>query len=945
MLKRRTCRASVVLGLLATMLATQVRAQDGADKEYEMLQDRPDRLVVSLPNRLIVIAQELPTEPVASVQVWVKTGSIYEQEHVGAGLSHFLEHLLSGGSTSNHTEEENNAILGRIGAQTNAATSLDNVHYYINTTSEHAATAIELMTDWMRNSLITETEFARERDVIQSEFAMGEGEPGRIFWKLTQQARYTAHPARHPTIGYLDEFLTITRDGIYDFYKRMYVPNNMVFVVVGKIDKQKVVDQIADLWKDAQPGELPELAFPEEPEITEPRTASGIADVQRPRIRFAWPGTQLGGEGDYALDLLASILGGGESSRLVRTIRDEARLATDIDAYNLSFPWGEGFFGIDTEPATAEGLAALRESVMAQVERLKNEPVSEVELNRAKRKVMAAAALRNQTAEGIASRLASDTIGMGDPDYLQRYAEKIQSLTAEELQAAAQKFLTPQRLITVTLMPQTPDHKREPLTRPEEPNGEFARKPVEIDNTATLELMRKATATVEESKAIEVRPIERFTLDNGMRVIVQRTTVVPGVSMQLFWIGGLLADEPGREGVTSAVVNMLMRGTRTRTAQQIAEAIEDLGAAMGTEAGNNTSFVTATSLKQDWPTLMELMADVALRPSFPAEEWATLQPRLLAAIARQRDSWSGELRQEFRNAYYGNHPWSQTPLGRLDVVEKLTPGDLNAWHQQMLDAEDAVLVVVGDVNLDEVKAKAEELFGSMPAKPQASFEAPQPDEPTPVIMQVETRKPVAAVQIGMGPGIVRNDPDYAKLQVLATVMSDFPSGWLEQELRGRGPGIAYAVGAGVSTGLVPGYFTVLFNTQPKTVIEGVRRTMGVIERAKAGDVSDADLSRAKAKVLAEEFFNRQGNSSRATGLALDELYGTHDPEAEKFIADVKATDAAALREVAQKYLRNPVVIVLTNEKVDDAELEAAVRGEEATATAATEKEPAAIVAP
>lgn len=913
------------------------------DVEYTALQTRPDRLVASLPNGLIVIAQRVPTEPVVSVQAWVKTGSIYEQEHVGAGLSHFLEHLLSGGTTSTRKEDDTNKLLGEIGAQINAATSLDNVHYYINTTSDHAGTAIELMSDWMRNNLVLQEEFDRERDVIQKEFSMGEGDPGRIFWKLTQQARYTAHPARHPTIGYLDEFLQITRDGIYDFYKRMYVPNNTVFVVVGDVDPRKVVDQVAGLWKDAEPGKLPELSFPVEPEIASPRTLSGTADVQRPRLRLAWPGTRLGAEGDYALDLLSSVLGQGESSRLVRSVRDEKGLVSDIEAYNYSLHWGEGFFGIDAEIASPDAsLDTIKAEVLAQVEPLRTGLVSDAELARAKRKVMAAVALRNQTVEGMASRLASDVIATGDPDYLQKYSEKIQAVTPEELRAAAQKFLTPERLITVSLLPRPKDQAPVRLTRPAEPTEQFEEVPVVIDNSALLAKL-KAEVAEGEAKAIEVSPPEMTTLDNGLRVIVQRNTTVPGVAMQLYWLGGLLAEEPGREGIASAMANMMLRGTESKNAQQIAAAVEDLGASMNTESGNNTTFITATALKQDWPTVMGLMAEVVLQPSFPEDEWKRLQPRLLAAIARQSDTWSGELRQRFRDAYYGEHPWSQTPLGRKDVVEALTTDDLRAFHTARLGAGDAVLVVVGDVDPAAAVAAAKEHFGDMTTDPQGAFNAPIPAPPTAMVKQVETRKPVAAVNIGFGPGIERSHPDYAEVQVLSTLMSDFPTGWLEQELRGRGPGLVYAVGAGMQSGLVPGHFAILFNTQPQSVVEATTRAMSVVERAKTGEISDQDLARAKAKVLSEEFFGRQGNSSRAAGLALDELYGVNDPEAEKFIGEVKATTASDVKRVAEKYLVNPVVVVLTNELVDEAALNAAVTGAPVAATTPTPVEEPAMV--
>ena len=451
-----------------------------------LLQQRDDRLVAQLPNRMIVIAQQVPTAPVVSTQVWVKTGSIYEQQHVGAGLSHYLEHLLSGGTTTNRTEAESNAILGRIGAQTNAATSLDTVRYYINTTAEHAPTAIDLLSDWMQNSKITEAEFKREREVILREFSMGQGDPGRIFWKLTQKARYTKHPARHPTIGYVDRFKEITRQELIDFYHRMYVPNNMVFVVTGDIEPTRMVHEVTRRWKDQPTGELPEITFPKESGIDSPRTVEGRADIDRPRVRLAWPGTTLAGEHDYALDLLSVILGQGESSRLKQTVRDKQGLVSSIDAYNASFHWGEGFFGIDanvaafdvldksqTEQINGKGdvtqarIDMVKQAILNQIEQIRTKGITQSELDRAKRMLIADVVKSNQGVQSIGSRMARDTIGMADPDYLAAYADRLKAITAGELQTAAETLLTEDHLITVKLLPATDDQPVTDMTSPE----------------------------------------------------------------------------------------------------------------------------------------------------------------------------------------------------------------------------------------------------------------------------------------------------------------------------------------------------------------------------------------------------------------------------------------------------------------------------------------------
>jgi len=902
-------------------------------REYAVLDERPGRLIVELPNRMVVVAQELPTAPVVTAQAWVKTGSIFEQEHIGAGLSHFLEHLLAGGSTSTRSEQESNALLGRIGAQTNAATGHDNVRYYVNTASENYEQAIDLVSDWMQNALITETEYARERTVIQREMEMRNSQPSTVLWKLTQQARYLAHPARDPIIGYLDDFLSITRDEINDFYQRMYVPNNTVFLVVGDIDKQAAVDKVVSLWSDVPAGELPRVSLPVEPEIDGPRSVVGYADIKVPKVRLVWPGTRLGAPGDYELDVLSMVLGQGESSRLKREVRDKQRLASAISAFNSSSVWTDGYFAVTAEPTDAEtSLHDLKAAVLTEVARLRDSRVTQSELDRAKRKVLSGIAQSNQTAQEVASTLAWEIISLGEPGYTKRYAQAVQSLTVKDLQATAKRYLSADRLITVELLPRPQGQADDgAMTRRQPPPIDPAtleQEPVELDNDALIRKLNENLADADEDAGqIEVGSPVRFTLDNGLRLIVQRSTVVPAVAMQMYWPGGLLSEAPGREGAANAVARMLTRGTTTRSADQISFAIEDRGATLMATAGNNTAFVQATALQDDWPAVMKLLAEIVINPSFDSDEWGKLRPRLLAAIDREGETWIGELRKAFRAEYFGDHPWSQVPVGQRDVVESLTTDDLRAFHRAHLGASDAVLSVVGDVDPQRVFDLANQLFAAMPAAPGEPFDPPVPEVPTPRVVQVVTSKPTTAFYIGLGPGVRRADPDFVPLEVLTTVMSDFPAGWLEQELRGRGPGLVYSASASAVTGIVPGYTAIVFNTSSPQAVEALSRTMAVVRRAKAGDFDPDDLERAKAKVLTREFFRRQSLNDRAMHNGLDEIYGLGGPDPAKFLQQVQAVDAKALKRVAEKHLKNPVVVVLTNNALDEAQLEAAARGE------------------
>jgi len=919
-------------------------AQAQEEGTMRMLQKRDDRMLAVLPNGLIVLAQRLRTAPVVSAQVWVKTGSIYEQEFAGAGISHFLEHLVSGGSTADRTEDESHALLGRMGARTNAATSLDTVRYYIETTAEHAPEAIELLSGWMQQSTIPEAEFERERQVIQREFAMGRGDPGRIFWRLTQQARYEAHPARHPTIGYLESFLEIERDAVIDFYERMYVPNNMVFVVVGDIDPEAVVMQVRELWLDEARAELPEIAFPVESEPAAPVTVSGTAAISRPRLRLAWPGTRLAAPGDEALDLLAEVLGGGESSRLKRRLRDEAGVVSSIDAYNVSFDWGEGFFGMDAELAVGRGadgrfdpeaveaaFAEVREAIEAEIDRLAEAPVTAAELERARQQMRWRVVQSSESSAQMAARMARDLIHTGDPDYLDRYLDVLDRLEPDDLAAAAAEFLVSEEAIEVRLEPVMGDAEPEPLAPPEEAAeeaGTLETEPVELDNRALVARFEAARRNTAPGRALATAPIEVRTLENGLRLVTGPSNHVPGIAIHFYHRGGLLAEADGRQGVANAAARMLTRGTRRRGAEAIAEQVERLGATLTSGAGNNTFYVRAGGLSENWADLLDLVGELVIHPSFESSEWEKMKPRILASIDRAGDRWNGELQQRLRRLVFEGHTWATPPTGRRAVVEDLSAADLERFYRPRLGASEAVLAVFGDVDVERVAERAGVLFAEMPSQPAIPFEPmPAPAWENRLVV-AKTPKRLAAAAVAWGPGVRIQSADYAGVRVMRAVLSSFPAGWLERELRGEGEGLAYAVGAWPFAGLVSGYFGALLSSQPAQVVEGTRRAIEVVDRLRQAPVEPATLERARARVLVDELFERQTNGNRATRAGLDELYGVGaEASSQRFIREVEAVTPERLQVLAERYLRNPQALIITHEPVDPAPLEAVLEVE------------------
>src|SRR5437660_11979544 len=201
-----------------------------------------------LPNGLTIIVQEDRSAPVASVQAWCATGSIYEDQHLGAGLSHILEHMLFKGTKTRSTNEIAQKIQD-VGGYINAYTSFDRTVFWIDVPKDGEATALDILADAMINSTLPPEEYQKEQEVIRREFAMGMDDPDRMAGLLLFATAYQRHPYRFPVIGEIEVYNQLTQEQVMQYYKTRYVPNNLTFIVAGDVDAEKVRQNIAGLFK------------------------------------------------------------------------------------------------------------------------------------------------------------------------------------------------------------------------------------------------------------------------------------------------------------------------------------------------------------------------------------------------------------------------------------------------------------------------------------------------------------------------------------------------------------------------------------------------------------------------------------------------------------------------------------------------------------------------
>ena len=663
-------------------------------ESYRLVSEK-DEIVSVLKNGMVVIVKRIPS-PVVAVRGVALTGGIYEKQWLGGGLSHLLEHLVCGGSCDRRTEEQNRDLLQKIGNNSNAYTTEDNTCFFINTTADHMEQAVDLVTGWMLGAKITVPEYTREYQVVQRELEMGKGEPDRQFYYLSAMNRYHVSPARVPVIGYQEVIQRLTRDDVYTYYKMAYQPNNMVFCVAGNLDPEVMLAAVRKNVAGAPPGRVFSHNIEDEPPVLTPRTqVCTFPKLGQARLMIGFPSVSSNSPDMYALDLLATILGGGESSIMTQELRDKQQLVSGVSVSDDTPAYVKGTFAVElaldpekVQQATAAALKIL--------ESVKKDGIDPARLARAKMQFRAARVKRMQTAEEIASSLAEDYRTTGDVHFSDKYVDRAEQVTPEQIQAVAQKYLDTGKLITTAMFPSEWVGARG-LPRAEE-------------------ILRPALPTSQPAAQPIASTVERVELPNGTILLVKRVPTSPTVVMSMYSLGGVTAEDAKTNGIGSLTMEMLMRGTTTRSANQIAEFFDATGGSMDAACGNNSWHWDANCLKGDFAKTMAMYADIVNNPAFDEAELAPLKTRIVASIKSEDADWTQQSIRFFKKQYYGplNSPYQFLPQGTEQNAESFTAEQLREWYGGKILHSRRVLAIYGDVDVEKAKQLAVELLGKGP---------------------------------------------------------------------------------------------------------------------------------------------------------------------------------------------------------------------------------------
>jgi zinc protease len=400
----------------------------------------------------------------------------------------------------------------------------------------------------------------------------------------------------------------------------------------------------------------------------------------------------------------------------------------------------------------------------------------------------------------------------------------------------------------------------------------------------------------------------RQQLPGGLTVLVRENTATPVAAASLFvWMGSRWETEDDA-GISHLLQQVLLKGTERRSALEIAETAENLGGGIGASADLDYSEIRATALARNWKAMLDLIADVALRPTLPAAEIDGERRATLTALRSRQDQPFSLAMDTLMGRVYGDHPYGRPILGRPAALERTDRARLAAHHQRFYRAPRMILAVSGDVDPRLVMAEVTRLFANAPAGP---VEA-EPTLPTAAARADRTVivKPSAQAQVLAGfLAPPTSHADYAAVKVLATALGGGMAGRLFTEVRDK-QGLAYSTGGAYPSRRGPGVFFTQLGTAPANQTRAEAAMLGELERIRRDPLSPAELARAKGYLLGQFALDRRTNARLAWYDAFFEALGVGPGFAERYERAVEAVTAGDVQRVARAYLSTPTVVTL-----------------------------------
>jgi len=849
----------------------------------------------TLENGLTTLVKETPGTRAVTVQIWVKTGSAYEEKHEG-GITHLIEHMIFKGTTTRKAGEVAGA-LEEVGGNINAYTYYDYTVYHATLSSRHWELALEVLSDAVQNSTFDPIELEREKKVVLEEIAMREDRPQTLLNEELMARSYKAHPYRLPIIGTRESVSSFSREDILRYVDKHYQPENFTVVVVGDVRAREVSERVRQLLGNRPRSSQLSPLMPNEPRREKADFFQMTKEIKQTHLVMSLPITPFDHPDTPVLDVVGALLGQGETSRLYHQLRDQKGLVYRIGASAFT-PKDQGLMEVFATLDNAK-VEAATSAILDELFKLKYQPVDDDELARVKRNLESDFVFGMEQVEGQARIMGSFEFLSGDPRE-DEYLARVRSVTKEDILRVAATYFRPEAL-TVGLL--TPTSEPSPLTT------------ADLEKLAARaeSLARDGVPTALVANAY-LPGTYQYRLQNGLRLLVREDPRVETVAIRAVMPGGLRGETIDTNGAFAFISSLLPKSTEKMNSRELAVKIADLAGTIEGFNGNNTFGLNGDFLARFFTPGLELVRDIVRTPAFAAEEAEKIRPERLAQLKQQDDSLPALAFLGFNQNLFQGHPYSLNPVGSAPVITKISAPELRAIYEAHARPDRMVLAVAGAVKAQEVRDQVEKLFGdwqnpadsSSPLREESLL--PPTPPPAPELVKVIRAREQAQIVIGFL-GATLASPDRFAVEILETVLSG-QSGRLFTELRDR-QSLAYSLSAFGLLGLDTGSLGVYIGTSPDKQDQAIAAIWRELFRIREEPISNEELSKARNLLISHYELGLQTHGAQALDMALNVSYNLGLDYGNRYIKALNEVTPEQVLAVAKKYIQPDHYVMVT----------------------------------
>lgn len=830
--------------------------------------------VYKLDNGQTVVIQEVKSNPIVTIDTWIKTGSINENDE-NNGVSHFLEHLFFKGST-NHAPGEFDKILETKGAITNAATSKDFTHYYVTIPSKDFDLALEMHSDMLLHPLVPRKELEKERKVVIEEIMKDANSPNTLVYDNLVNMLYSDHPYKRKVIGKADIISSIHRDEIMGYYNKYYNPSNMVTVIVGDVDANSAIEKVKSDFNSEYKKPIKNV-YPKEKILTAQQKKVAYFDTQSGYMLIGFRGTKIDDKDSYALDVLSTILGDGRSSVFYRNIKENKQLANTIGAANTGFK-DDGIFYISTT-FDPEKCKKLQDSIFEEIKNVQKNGVTQSQLQLAKNVIERDTYYERESISNIASEIGYTFVTTDDTKYYETYLDNVKKVTVQDVKDVANKYLGREKSAVSIVLPENC-------------------KEVKVSNI---------TQKTEPAKLVsENSNTQKYQLSNGATLLLTPNRVNDIIAISIFAKGGEFIEHiPGTADLTAAV---LTKGSKKYSSVEFAQTMEDNGIKIVPSAKADSFNMTVLTTKNDYEKTLELLNEIINNATLDEFEIEKAKNDELNSIKKSKDVPLNLAVDNYKALIFEGSPYSYSNNILEKNLPRVTKNDVKNYYDKVFYPQNVVISINGNVDKETTIAELTNIFNN---KKGEKF-----DYNKHLVQSLTTEKQACSkvkdlktdwIIIGWQTSGVLNRKDYATLQVIDSLLGSGMSSRLFKNLRDR-DGLAYQLGSQFSPHILKGSFITYIGTNPENLDYAQKRMKEEVFRLKTEFVGSKELQEAKDKLLGHYIIGQETNLDKATTIGWFEVSGRGYEFDEQYSQLINSVTESDIIEVANKVFTNNYVL-------------------------------------